>query len=260
MIQGAEPIENGFMYAGVKRIKEYLHSDSREMTQATVLGVEIGQTKTRLAIVNVTKDGKADLVGKELEMWTWEKESDHSQVEPLFDRIIAGGEKLVSENGVKLDGIGITIASRVKDKYPVAIPLGVSRDFSAKSFKKWEDMRMIFSKKFGDIPCVVENDGNAQVKGFSSMHKKNKLLLLRFGTTLCAGYVDENGNIPRGFGEFNKVIIDMTDNTVTDPYYKGKAGNYISFKGIVHVAKKLGIDKKYALEEENRIPRILKEM
>ncbi|MFH1063117.1 MAG: hypothetical protein V1747_09590 [Candidatus Omnitrophota bacterium] len=253
--------EVDMLFQGVNKVQESFNKTPRNLAHANVLGIEIGQTKVRIGIVKVFSDFslKPELIGQHLDIWTWDK-TESNDAQTLLNRIIQQAKRLVLENNIQPDGIGITIGARTKEGYPVDIPLGVIRDFSYQSLDMWKDLRGIFSKEFNNVPCLVENDGNGQVKAFAVSSNTRNLLLLRFGTTLCAGYLDGSGKAPRIFGEFNKVIIDMADQTSTDPYYKGKAGNYMSFKGIIHIAKKLGFVEKYHIKDENIIPKVFKQM
>ncbi|MFA4844313.1 MAG: ROK family protein [Candidatus Margulisiibacteriota bacterium] len=225
----------------------------------TVLGINIGQTKTRISIMKIGSTGEIEPVGKFFEMRTWGKSGERSDADGLIARILENARRVVGLSQVSIEAIGVSVASSVKDGRPLKIPLGVIRDFTPNSMNTWSRLPELISSEFNGIPCLVDNDGNLLALHLHKKLRKNNLLALRFGTTLCAGYVDQAGAVPSGFNGYNKVRVNMTDEAQADPYYRGRMGNYLSFRGIVHLAGKHGLLQKYQLDE-NSAPVKIKEM
>ena len=227
----------------------------------TVLTLNLGQTKSKISIVDVDQNGT------------------HRVKEPLF--FLPGLQELalthtldefiqflfihcrarILSHASRIDLIGIGIAMPVLDGIPPYLPSGSNRFyFRTEHNDGWKSSLDRFATEFPDTPTFIENDGRAQAIGFAESSRMTSFLLIRFGTSLCAGIIDEHGKIVEGYHELSNIFLDLNDTTPCIEYASQSARNYLSFNGIVHISKKLGLFQKYGFRENEGIVQILEKM
>ncbi|MDD3150655.1 MAG: hypothetical protein PHV68_07450, partial [Candidatus Gastranaerophilales bacterium] len=155
--------------------------------------------------------------------------------------------------------IGVSIGSIVREMKKVAVPTGVLSDFSRKDLVRFDSIRERIARLIGK-PILFGNDGDVEGLGIARGRKLRDALILKFGTSLAATYIQSDGRIGDGINEFTKAVINMDESTFAhyETRVKGCAGSYISWTGICNIAQSLGLDKKYGLTANDPIPKILR--
>ncbi|MFH1826560.1 MAG: acetate and sugar kinases/Hsc70/actin family protein [bacterium] len=195
-------------------------------------------------------------IGKVVSLPLWEgKQRDFST---LLERIISEGKRLLDTETKSADAVECSVAAMTFKGKPIGVPVGVIKDFSQDDIEAWTHLSQLLSEKFAGIPCFIENDGNAAALSISRKTGLRNIIILRFGTNSCIGYIDKFGKIPLGPNEFSKLRLDLTDDH-PDPYYQGRTSSYLSFRGICHIAEKLSVLTSEQ-PENNSVPEQIRDM
>jgi len=226
---------------------------------AHILTLNVGQTRFRAGIVRLAEGQLPEIVSPLIDEPTYLAYNlpGGGNVSAPLSQMVWSAKYLADQFPGRVDGVGVSVAARTKAHQFINIPLGVVRDFDEVEMMLWGMMPNVLSSMFGAVPSVIENDGAAQATFYArALLKAGSLLLLRFGTTLCASVTDGQGWPVEGFNELNKVIIDPGDSS-GDPYYWGRAGKYLSFSGIIYIAKALGVERMFPELADKDMPKRL---
>lgn len=108
------------------------------------------------------------------------------------------------------------------------------------------DIRPIFKKlkqEFGNVPFEVANDGEVTALAGSMSLKDNGVLGISMGTSVAAGYCDEQGHITIWLNELAFAPIDYRADAPADEWSGdiGCAVQYFCQQGVARLAPKAGI-------------------
>jgi predicted NBD/HSP70 family sugar kinase len=245
-----------------EKVSDFQEVTERILRPFTVIAVNIGKTKIKFGLLKFRENGRFEIV-KVMDRNVWEEGDDRAKFEVLFEKIISGIKEILLESGFRIeeiDGIGISGAVLVRHSQPLPLRVSFARFFSEQSFIQFTHFCEEISQIFGGIPVVMGNDGNMEAVAVSKLNKLRNTLVLKLGTTLASGYVDEKGLIPEGIDEFNRVVVDMSPGAVmhTGMMVAGPAGCYIGWWGVENITKLLGLYEKYNFKPQDKVPLILK--
>jgi len=230
--------------------------------RSTNIVVNIGKTKIKFGIARIEENGTYRL-SSVFDINTWEQGEDRRQYNLIEGKVISGINRLLKQSGLStedIDGIGLSGAVIVKNGAPLPLRTGFSTFFSDESLKELTFICDAVSRAFGNLPVIMGNDGDMEALSIAKIHQYKNTLVLKFGTTLAAGYIDEDGNIFQGVNEFNRLVIDLSKDAFLQDSTKvrGTAGRYISWVGIENIARVLGLYEKYGFSPEDKVPKILR--
>ncbi|MBP7275331.1 MAG: ROK family protein, partial [Kiritimatiellae bacterium] len=127
------------------------------------------------------------------------------------------------------------------------------------------DIRPIFRKlkeEFGGIPFEVANDGEVTALAGSMSLKDNAVLGVSMGTSVAAGYCDEQGHITVWLNELAFVPVDYRPDAPADEW-SGDIGcsvQYFCQQGVARLAPKAGIELPADMPLADRLVEVQKLM
>ena len=204
----------------------------------TIIGLDLGGSAKVKGVV--IENGKVVFSESYKLPMSAERISSTDEYTSQFKMII---EEVIKASGKKKEDIfavGISWAGAINEKGQIAatskIVEGVEKE--EKNLRRIRDLASYISKEAG-IPVYLVNDGDAIAFGLATYAEKTDTLCMGFGTSLAAGYIDEDGKLATGLGEGSKIIIDMADKAGihTGRNIKGVAQQYTSEKGVIRVAE-----------------------
>ena len=212
------------------------------------IGFDLGASDRKVAAV---QDGKV-LYSEEV-VWDPRPQTDPQY---HFDEIMAALKKAASFMP-KVDAIGGSAAGvYVNNSVRVAsLFRGVAPDLFEKR------VRGIFfelQKAWGGIPFDVINDGEVTALAGAMSLNVTKVLGLAFGSSVAAGYVDAQGNIPGWLDELAFAPVDFNPAAPLDEW-SGDAGcavQYFPQVAVNRLAQVVGIP----LSESRTVPERLKDV
>lgn len=194
---------------------------------ATVLGIDIGGTNTKLGLIR--PDGSIDRTGK---IPTDARGSDPA---PFFARLFAATDELVASAGADLIGIGISAHGEVDRERRRPIIAGNTPAL------RNVDVRGAVERRYG-LPVVMNNDLTAHALGeyfFGCGHGIERFMCLAMGTGLGAALiVDGKPLIIDGGNSGNTGLIILDPNAPRDSNgIKGSAEGLCGVPGIERLAR-----------------------
>lgn len=187
--------------------------------------------------VTAVKDGK--VVFEEETIWFPKLNSDPNyHVDGINDSI----SKALNALGGKVDAIGVSSAGIIVDgEVRVASLFRKVPDevFKEKIFNIYKDL----GNKYG-CPIKIANDGDVAALAGAHQLGKGKVLGIAMGTSLAAGYVDENMRIKGYLNELAFVPVDADKDAFTDEWSGdyGVGGVYHSQDGVINLAPLAGFE------------------
>lgn len=166
---------------------------------------------------------------------------------------IADSIKRAAAHLPHVDAIGGSAAGIYINNEPCIGSLyrGISReDFNRKIRTVFKDLQ----KEWNNIPFVVANDGDVTAIAGAMAINDCAVLGISMGTSLAAGYIDDQNNIKGWLNELAFVPVDYRDNAPTDEW-SGDIGcgvQYFSQQAVGRLipASGLEIDAKLGLPEK----------
>ena len=97
----------------------------------------------------------------------------------------------------------------------------------------------------------VINDADLEAISISKFFNIKNAVISRYGTSIAASVIDENGRIVPGPGELSKIRIDLSNQTLPHEAtgVRGATGRHIAWLGIASTAQSHGLYKKYGWDE-----------
>lgn len=186
--------------------------------------------------VTAIKDG--DVVFEDETIW---HPKLHGDVQYHKDGIADSIDRAVAALGAKPDFIGVSSAGIIVDGEVRLASL--FRLIPKENYH--EEVSPIYlnlGKKYG-CPVKVANDGDVAALAGALGKKNARTLGLAFGTSLAAGYADENAAIRGYLNELAFVPVDLDPEAVVDEWSGdvGVGGQYLSQDGVIRLACESGI-------------------
>jgi predicted NBD/HSP70 family sugar kinase len=101
------------------------------------------------------------------------------------------------------------------------------------------------SKKWGNVPIEVANDGDVTALAGAMSLNDQPVLGIAMGTSQAVGYVDEKGCITCWLNELAFAPVDYADDAPVDVEWSGDKGTgvqYFSQEAVIRLAPKAGIE------------------
>ncbi len=124
--------------------------------------------------------------------------------------------------------------------------------------EKIKDIYLNIAKEMGDVPIIVENDGDVTALAGSMHLNKNNILGVAMGTSEAGGYVDHNGNITGWLNELAFVPVDYNPNAIVDEW-SGDFGcgvKYFSQDAVIKLAPMAGIALSESLSPAEKLKEV----
>ncbi len=158
----------------------------------------------------------------------------------------------------RVDGIGISAAGVIVENKPMVSSLfNYAKQCHPEQFETViKPIYMRAAKEtFGDIPCVVANDGDVTALAGAMSLDVNNILGIAMGTSEAVGYVDENGNITGWLNELAFMPVDANPKAMADEW-SGDIGcgvKYLSQDGVIKLAPRAGIELAESLTPAEKL-------
>jgi predicted NBD/HSP70 family sugar kinase len=143
----------------------------------------------------------------------------------------------------RVDAIGGSAAGVYVDNEPRAGSL--FRGISEEDFER--EIRLIFKRirrEMSDVPFEVVNDGEVTALAASLAFDTSRILGIAMGTSLAAGYCDNDGRITGQLNELAFVPVDYRDDAPVDEW-SGDVGcgvQYFSQQAVARLAPAVGLE------------------
>lgn len=105
------------------------------------------------------------------------------------------------------------------------------------------------AKKWGNVPLEVANDGDVTALAGALELQDQPVLGIAMGTSLAAGYVNQQGLITGWLNELAFAPIDLSDEAPVDAEWSGDRGtgvNYLSQDAAIRLAGRAGVELSVA--------------
>ncbi|MCG3204183.1 MAG: Isopentenyl-diphosphate Delta-isomerase [Elusimicrobia bacterium] len=223
-----------------------------------LLVINVGVTEIKTAVVHRTGNEPAKFVGNPIAIQTKAPENSSHSVDQFLRQVTEEGRKALQRAKLKPEEIdGIVVGMAVFSPQGRASPqqAGVFQNVSGDLLESVSRLDDYLSNEFGGKPAWCINDGDLQALATSGLADKRDFALLRHGSFLTPGVVDNHGKIIDGVNELTRVIVDMSPDALVHPKVgtKGKAGQYTAVRGINMIATRNGLVSKYGIAQEKDI-------
>lgn len=200
------------------------------------IGIDLGGSDRKCAAVI---DGKV-VFSTEIP-WSpyFEKDASYHYI-GILDSLRLAAEHLPSVDAIGVSSAGVYVNNEVR---VASLFRGINDDeiFRDKVRPMFKD---ILLKEFPNVPYVVINDGEVTALAGSMSMGGNSILGIAMGTSLAAGYVDQDGRISEQINELAFAPIDYNENAPGDEW-SGDYGcgvQYLSQQGIARLSLRAGFD------------------
>ncbi|MBK1792394.1 ROK family protein [Persicirhabdus sediminis] len=148
-----------------------------------------------------------------------------------------------AEHLPRIDAIGGSAAGIYVDNQPRVASLfrGLSpEDFDAQAKPIFEAIQ----KKWDNVPMIVVNDGDVSALAGAMAGDCDSLLGIAMGTSLAAGYVDEQKKITSMLNELAFAPVDFAEDAAVDEWShdKGCGVQYFSQQAVQRLSKAAGLE------------------
>lgn len=208
------------------------------------IGFDLGASDRKVAAV---LDG--EVVFSEEKVWNPVPQKDPQwHFNEIMDSLKAAAAHLPRVDAIGGSSAGVIVNSEVR---VASLFRGVPQDLFQSRVK---GIFREIQRAWGDIPLEVVNDGEVTALAGSMAMGRNGVLGIAMGSSLAAGYVDQNGNITRWLNELAFAPVDHRPNAPKDEW-SGDLGcgvQYFSQQGVARLipASGLEVDRSQPLPEQ----------
>jgi len=210
-------------------------------TQKSFIGVDIGGTATKIALVD-QKGYLSDFV-------SIKTNDDKKQRKEFLSHVYVEISKIIAKSANDVGGIGVSLLGlQMNDQS------GTLFSANAPGFNKF-DIRKVLKSHF-NLPVVVSNDLTAHAQAeyrFGVGKASNRFLSVAMGTGIgCTMIIDGKPVILFGgtTGDCGRIILDSKSNIVCGGGVRGSAEALCGTGGIEYLAKKYyGSDSSYCARD-----------
>lgn len=216
------------------------------------VGFDLGGSDRKCAAV---RDGEV-VHTEEVEWDPYTHPDPDWHLEHINDSIQRAASKLPRVDAIGGSSAGIYIDNKVR---VASLFRGVPEaDFEAR-------VRPIFSKvraRWNNVPLVVINDGDVTALSGAMALEETSFLGLAMGTSLAAGYVDENGKITGRLNELAFVPVDYREGAPIDEWSRdhGCGVQYFSQQAVARLLEPAGIELAPGLSDASKLVEVQKLM
>jgi len=208
------------------------------------VGIDLGGSDRKFAAV---KDGEVVQTGEIL--WDpYHQPDPNYHLTQIDDCIAQAAQHLDHVDAIGVSSAGIYVANEVKVG---SLFRGVApADFKAKIAPLFKTLQ----KKWGNVPLVVANDGDVTALAAAYSSGQVPVLGVAMGTSLAAGYINENYAITGQLNELAFVPVDFRPDAPCDEWSQdsGVGVNYFSQQAVARLIKQttLPIDQNLPFPQQ----------